>query len=89
MTRLSVEPSCEISGAFGMVCGSETMSAGFETGQVGEPDAQQIGLVHKMEPPKRNLGPSQAGLRQFDFAVEPGIDTVGLDLNQSEHEAGL
>ena len=56
---------------------------------MSEPDAHQFGLVHKMKPPERDLGSGQPGLRQFDFAIQSGIDTLGLDLDQSVNEASL
>ena len=60
-----------------------------ETRQMSEPQPHHVSLVYKMESPERDLGSDQTRLRQLNFAVQPGIDTIRFDLHQSLNEAGF
>ena len=56
---------------------------------MSKPQPHHVGLVYKMESPERDLGSGQTRLRQFNFAVQAGVDTFRFDLHQSLNEAGF
>ena len=56
---------------------------------MSKPQPHDVSLVYKMESPERDLGSDQTRLRQLNFAVQAGIDTIRFDFHQSLNEAGF